>query len=296
MLTKKEHNERILRALVHIQENLDGELSLEVLAGVAGYSPYHFHRVFRGMVGESLSEHVRRLRLERAALRLRRGEQPVTEVALDAGYETHESFTRAFRARFGRAPSDWRKERPEAPPPEAPSGVHWREDGAPSSLQDQPPADPPGAVRIEARDPIHVAFLRHTGPYDQVGRTWSRLFQWAAIKGLLMRKTEVIGVAHDDPDVTPPDKVRYDACLRVGRPLEPEGHVGFQTIPAAEYAILSHRGPYDTLGEAYVWFCGRWIPESGREMADRPCLEFYLNSPLDTAPESLRTDIYLPLR
>ena len=104
--TERDYKERILKVLIHIQEHLDEPISLEDLGRVAHFSPFHFHRVFRGMVGESVKEHVRRLRLERAAHRLKFGEEAVTRIALDAGYETHESFTRAFKSLFGESPSE----------------------------------------------------------------------------------------------------------------------------------------------------------------------------------------------
>src|SRR2546421_2579745 len=114
-ITEQAYKERILKALVHIQQHLDHALSLEDLARVAHFSAYHFHRIFRGMVGESVKEHVRRLRLERAAHRLKHGDQPITSVAFEAGYETHEAFTRAFGAMFGTTPSRFRELR--RPPP-----------------------------------------------------------------------------------------------------------------------------------------------------------------------------------
>ena len=95
--TEQLYRERILKVLVFIQRNLDSELSLDEFARVAHFSPYHFHRVFRGIVGESLQEHIRRLRLERAAMRLKHTDWTVLEIALEACYETHEAFTRAFR-------------------------------------------------------------------------------------------------------------------------------------------------------------------------------------------------------
>lgn len=98
--TQQEYEERILRVLIHIQTHLDHALDLAELASLAHFSPYHFHRIFRGMVGEPVKEHIRRLRLERAAFHLKATNQPVTQVAFDAGYETHEAFTRAFRAMF----------------------------------------------------------------------------------------------------------------------------------------------------------------------------------------------------
>ncbi len=107
-VTLEDYKRRLLRVLVHIQGHLDERLRLEELAGLACFSPCHFHRVFTGMVGESVKEHVRRLRLERAATQLKLGTAPVTSIAFDAGYESHEAFTRSFRAAFGLSPSQFR--------------------------------------------------------------------------------------------------------------------------------------------------------------------------------------------
>ena len=70
-------------------------------------------------------------------------------------------------------------------------------------------------VRVETVPPMRVVFIRHVGPYMQVGQTWGRLFAWAGPRGLVARGPKMIGVCHDDPEVTPPDKLRYDACLVV---------------------------------------------------------------------------------
>ncbi|MHC4992157.1 MAG: helix-turn-helix domain-containing protein, partial [Planctomycetota bacterium] len=124
--TQSDYTQRILRVLVHIQQNLDAALPLEDLAAVASFSPFHFHRVFRGMVGETVMQYVRRLRLERAAMRLKHTEQPVTTIAFEAGYEAHEAFTRAFHRAFGRSPSSFRAEGHAGPARiDAPTGVHF---------------------------------------------------------------------------------------------------------------------------------------------------------------------------
>src|SRR5215475_13869572 len=104
-VTLQDYKRRILQVLMHVQENLDSRLSLDELAGLACFSPYHFHRIFKGMVGESVKEHVRRLRLERAANQLRKGSASVIEIALDAGYESHEAFSRSFKSLFGASPT-----------------------------------------------------------------------------------------------------------------------------------------------------------------------------------------------
>src|SRR6476659_10265707 len=107
--TRTFYEQAVQRAIEHIVRSLDEALDLETLAEQACLSPFHFHRVFRGMVGETPLELVRRLRLERAAWRLLHSDAPVTAIAFDAGYETHEAFTRAFRASYADSPSGFRR-------------------------------------------------------------------------------------------------------------------------------------------------------------------------------------------
>jgi len=293
--TEQLYQKRILCVLVHIQNHLDEALPLEELARLAYFSTYHFHRVFRGMVGESVKEHVRRLRLERAAQRLKTREQTITSIAFEAGYETHESFTRAFTAMFGAAPSRFRAARRALPLREVPSGVHFVPDGTLTHFQLSHSGGPPMDVRIETVPPRRVAFMRHIGPYRQVGDTWAKLAAWAGPRGLFGPLTIAIGVAHDDPDVTPPDKVRYDACFVVDPSFQPEGEVGVQEVGGGEYAITTHRGPYEAVSQTMARLCGEWLPASGREARSAPILAIHRNFPHDTREEDLLTDIYLPL-
>ena len=123
--TLRFYKESLLRVLVHIQEHLDEPMTLEELARIACLSQYHFHHVFSGMLSESLASHIRRLRLERAASRLKLTDIPIVEIALEAGYETHEAFSRAFRKNFGLSPVAFRKRNAVATQIDAPSGVHY---------------------------------------------------------------------------------------------------------------------------------------------------------------------------
>ena len=150
-------------------------------------------------------------------------------------------------------------------------------------------------VRVEKVDPMRVVFMRHVGPYDAVGEIWGKLFCWAAGKGLLGCGWTAVGVAYDDPDVTPPERIRCDVCLVVDKAVEPEGEVALQKIGGGEYAITRHVGPYCRMADTYARMFGQWLSGSGREPRSAPALEFYRNSPTDTPPEQLITDIYVPL-
>jgi len=123
--TLGDYKRRLLRVLEYIQQHLDDHLDLEELARVACFSTYHFHRIFTGMMGETIKNHIRRLRLERAAIELRVGTKPIVEVALDSGYEAHEAFSRAFKSAYGVAPVRFRSTKSPIAALVAPSGVHY---------------------------------------------------------------------------------------------------------------------------------------------------------------------------
>jgi DNA gyrase inhibitor GyrI len=150
-------------------------------------------------------------------------------------------------------------------------------------------------VRFEKRNPLRVAFVRHVGPYQECGAAWEILCVFAAQHGLFSPTTLRIGIGHDNPDVTPPEKLRYDACVTVDDQFQATGEVGVQELPGGQYAILTLKGPYSGLPEAYRWLFYDWLPRSGRELRSAPCFEVYVSNPASTAPEDLVTEIYLPL-
>lgn len=270
--TRATYEERILRAQSYLNERLDEELRLDDLARVACLSPFHFHRVFRGMTGETVGAFVRRLRMQRAASQLKTSGKPVTDIAFDAGYDSLEGFSRAFHDHYGSAPSAWRETNSQPLPDTAPRDVH-----------------------VLHRAAADVLFLRHVGPYAAIGPVFGRLFDWAGRQGLLAGPFEAVGIPHDDPDVTPPEKIRCDAALLLPKLVQASGEVKCMRLPERDYAVVRHTGPYDRLSDTYAWLCGVWLPRSGREAASAPPLEFYRNYPPQTPPERLITDIHLPL-
>jgi AraC family transcriptional regulator len=275
--TQQIYQERILRVLKHLETNLDQPIRLDELAKIAHFSPFHFHHVFRGVVGESIAQHVRRLRLERAASRLKTSLQPITQIAFDAGYESHEAFTRAFGAMFDCSPSDFR--------------AQAREQLATSRTE-----LPSIEVRIERLPARRVAFVRHVGPYEKVSEAWQMLMSWAGPRRLFGPDLLAIGICYDDPEITDDHCVRYDACITITAPIEPEAEIGAQEIPGGDHAIATHHGPYDQLGISYGALFGQWLPRSGRILADAPPFDIYRNSPTFAAPKDLITDIHLPLK
>ena len=150
-------------------------------------------------------------------------------------------------------------------------------------------------VTIKRLKPMRVAFMRHIGPYNEVGETWDKLAMFLGKEGLVGGDAQFIGICHDDPAVTPPDKIRYDACLTVDERFKPQAEIGVQAITGGDYAVMTHFGPYEKLSASYAKLLGEWLPRSGRNLRSTPCFEVYLNLPESAEPEDLITDIHAPL-
>ncbi len=279
--TLQDYHERLNRVLTFIDRHRGEELTLDRLAGVACLSPYHFHRIFRAMVGEPLGQHVQRVRLETAVVQLQTSDRSVLEIALDAGYESAAAFARAFEQRFGVPPSQCRREHRFELQVRA---ARFREMNATMITPE-----------IRTRPDTRVAFVRHIGPYHGVGAAWGKVCAFAGRHGLVGPRHQCLGLSHDDPKITADGQLRYDACITLDREIAPEGEVGVQTVPGGRYAVFLHQGPYENFQSTYDAIFGEWLPRSGERLRDASCFELYLNSPDSAAPADLRTEIWVPL-
>jgi AraC family transcriptional regulator len=248
------------------------------------------------MVGETTVELIRRLRLERAAWRLTHTRQSVTEIAFDAGYETHEAFTRAFRASYGVPPSGFRRSKRPRIELAATCGVHFDPDGkAPPFI----PRDSGGRtmdVEIKEMPERRVGTVRHIGPYNQIAEAFERLGAIAGDAGLFVHpEAAMIAIYHDDPDSTPVEQLRSDAAIAVPEEVPLPPPLVEQRLAAGRYASTVHVGGYERLGDTWARFLGEWLPASGYRLGKGVSYEVYLNNPTTAPKEQLRTEINVPI-
>ncbi|SAL21004.1 transcription activator, effector binding [Caballeronia sordidicola] len=140
-----------------------------------------------------------------------------------------------------------------------------------------------------------VACVDHTGPYMQIGKAFDLLIGGLASRGLLSPGTRMVGIYYDDPGIVPEAELRSKAGAMLPRDIEIVPPLSLTQIRGGEYAVLRHAGPYSDLHATYEWLYGTWLVQSGREAADAPAFEEYLNNPKETAPADLLTEICLPL-
>jgi AraC family transcriptional regulator len=271
---------RLNRVVDHIYDHLEEEIDLSRLAEVACLSPYHWHRIYTAMRGETISATVRRLRLLRAADRLANSQMTIGDIAKRAGYGSADAFGRAFKEAYGKTPADYRQ-----------SGTHATFKAAIAS------EDANGfPIEIETLPATRCAGVAHTGSYMEIGKAIGRMFGELAARKAIAPDQKMMAIFFDDPDLVPVDRLRSEACSPVAETIELASPLQETILRAGRYARLRYRGPYADMRSAYRWLLGTWLPNSGEEADDAPIFEAYLNNPQDVAPAELLTDIHLPLQ
>src|SRR5262245_33734089 len=230
LTTRSDYAMRLERVFRWLADHLDDTLDLAQLADVAAMSPYHFHRIYHAMQGETAAETVRRLRLHRAAVELITGELPVPRIARRAGYGSQEAFTRAFKTAYGVPPARYRASFVPMPTTGKP------EDAMETTLTYQ------ATIRESAT--IRVAALAHRGDSQTIGTTFERLAALAGGLNLFGPSTRSFGLYYDDPSVVAREALRADACMTIPDGWAPSGDLERREIQGGRYAVLLHVGPY----------------------------------------------------
>ncbi|HOP62648.1 MAG TPA: GyrI-like domain-containing protein [Spirochaetota bacterium] len=311
----QEYKARINRAIDYIERNIGGDLSLANLSSVAGFSPFHFHRIFAGMMGETLNRFIQRVRVEKAAMMLvSNPRKNMTEIAFDCGYSGSAQFSRAFRERFGTSPSEWRrsqiaeeskicKNKSNGDINEGNNGkdaVHvygYDEGNMPERLKMN--SVKPESVEVKKFHDRTVAYVRHVGPYkgdpDLFEKLINRICSWAGSRELLKDDTELISVYHDNPEVTDAGKLRVSVCITVPDDARVDSEIGKMKIEGGAYVVAHFKIDPDEYEDAWDWVYGTWLPESGYQPDDRPCFELYGPDPKEHPQGKHIVDICVPV-
>jgi len=293
--THRAYQRRIERVVALLERAIadGGELpDLARLAATANFSPFHFHRIYRALAGETIGQTVARLRLLRG-LRLLSQRDPVTEAALAVGFETPQAFARAFRQSLGATPSELKRE---------PQRLAQEIERLAKPPQPDAGTQAPLRVEVVSLEPFRLAALRNVGDVAELDQAFVRLFEWAGEHGLLDSMLGIYGVPHDDPRDVDPGAFAFDCALAFEAPVDDaiaaDPHVGIAPLQlgGGRYARLRHVGAFDALYGLTDRLLAEWLPESGETLRDAPIHHHYLDDP-EQVPEAMRrSDLYLPLQ
>src|SRR6202021_107095 len=213
-----EYSHRINRVIDYLRGNLDRQVKLKELARVACLSEFHFHRIFRAVSGETLNSFTNRLRLEKAARLLRYSEQSLTDIALDCGFSSSATFSRAFRAGYDTSPSQFRKSGEIIKSKICKELFPKEEYGLPMSAEERRAAFPVRLIDIPERQ---VAYIRVTNAFelDRVLAALKAVIEWGKSQDIFSQGS-LFGMTVDDPHVTPKHLYRYEVCLASPFPFD----------------------------------------------------------------------------
>lgn len=278
--TIEDYHERINLIIEYINNHLDENIDLGKLADMSHFSRFHFHRIAKAFLGEPVGSFITRMRIETAARLLRYTDIPVMDIAYKVGYDVPSSLSKTFKQFYGISPNDYRNNK---------------------TFTIMKPFQVKPELKLEEKVSVfgdkQVLYVRLTGDYiknDYCG-AWQKLWQFVFSEKIKITEAEFICIYHDDPKVTESGKLRTDVCLVINKQVSPKGEIGVKTIRGGRYVVYTYEGPYENLGSVYDTIYGKYIPEGGYAIDQKPGFEKYLNSPEDTAPEKLLTEIYVPV-
>jgi AraC family transcriptional regulator len=281
--SRKEYIHRINRVVDYIEANLAEEHSLQTLANVAHFSPFHFHRIFRALTGETINNYVKRIRLQKAgSLLLNDYERPVSDIAFRCGFNSTAVFCRAFRDHYGRSTGEFREFHK----------MQLSKNGQPRRKNGQSLLDSPlyisdeiinqnrnalmeTNIEVKEMPAMDLIYCRHIGPFDQIGGAYEKLFKCAGPRGLLnFPETKTLTVYHDDPQVVELEKLRQSACITVQGEVKTEGEFGNMHLPAGKYVVGHFEVKPHQFGDAWDATC-QWLADSGYQPASGYPYEYY---------------------
>jgi len=301
--SRKVYIHRINRVADYLEANLEEDHSLQTLADVAHFSPYHFHRIFKALTGETVNHYVKRIRLQKAgSMLLSDHSRSVEEVALLCGFNSTPVFCRAFRDHFGQNTGEFRKfhldqksknyqlERKKDQSPA--EGFLYLSD---EMLNQKSEVEMEAKIEVKDMPGMDLVYCRHIGPFDQIGGAFEKLMRWAGPRGLLGPETKTVTVYHDDPKVVDPDKVKQSACITVKDEVKTEGEFGLMHVPGGKYVVGSFVITPDKFGEAWDAVC-RWMADSGYQPSDGYTYEYYPKEHEEGPPPVFTVDICVPVK
>lgn len=273
-----------------MESQLEDTIGLNQIAFFTGYSDWHFHRLFKSIQGENVKQYIRRLRLEKAAYELKITNFPILEIAIEAGFSSHESFSKAFKRVIGSTPSEFRNQ------------FQKKKNSSNKNYQKIPEGISKFGFQIKTIEAFNIVYVRHIGSYEELPGPLPKSKEVISIQSLMKHwdllnsNHKWIGISQDDPDISPQGKIRFDIGITVGslrKPL-PEGF-GIQTIPQGKYLQIRYQGCYQNLPQIYHWILNEYVKTTPLVLKNQPPWECYLN-PLEIRENKRITDIYIPIR
>lgn len=306
--SRAEYVSRINRVMEYIDNHYYEQINLNMLAEIAHFSPFHFHRVFSMLTGETPIDFFSRIRVEKAAQLLKGARnKSISDIAFYCGFSSMSLFARTFKKYFGMSATAYRKvEQPAV----LKDGIYYSKNGQPLSKKNQvyvPRNDELCTVKLKQLiimetnvivkeiPEMRVIYCRHMGRFNEIHKAYDKLMRFAVPRNLVNSDSHTVTVYNDDPSVTEISKVRQSACLVVDKDVKVEGEIGKLTIAGGKYAVGHFEIKVTEFEEAWNTMCA-WFTESGYEPGEGDFYEYYYCDPENHPEHKFVLDICIPVK
>ena len=298
---QEEYIRRIHKVQDYIEHHLGKPLSIEELSGAAGFSKYHFSRIFQGILHESLAHYVNRIRMENALFMLaHRADKNMTDIAYELGLSDSAVFSRAFKNYYGVSPREYRKEYSKNCKDNFLLS-EYNKDTAKKEWKGNPfPVT--GQITIENMKEKQIAYVRHTGTYETLAKEYvglmQNLFAHAERQQLLVEgQNWVLAMYHDNPEFGEASQFRTSLCLTVpeGIRIQEDGVLGRMKLEGGLYAVGHFQIQKEQYSDAWNYMYQEWIAGSGYVPRNYNPFEVYRRIPYVNESPIHEVDIFVPV-
>lgn len=299
---RKVHIARINNAILYIETHLSEKLVLNAIAEKAFFSPFHFHRVFSLVVGETVNNFITRKRIEKAAgLVIHQKEKTITEVSEIVGFTSLSSFSRAFKKFYGMSAKEFRTSSPnkfskirkieskigqvsvsfEQYICNINNSLNWFKMNA--------------KVDVKQLEKLALAYISHKGEMDEIGEVFNRLVQWATPKGLMKQKRlRLLSIYHDSPKITSPDNIRMSAAIVLNSAISVDGEVSLKTFDPGKCIVSRFEITPDKFQQAWE-SSFVWMSENGYQKGENDPFEIFYNNCSEHPENKFIVDLCIPV-
>ncbi|EHQ29138.1 AraC family transcriptional regulator [Mucilaginibacter paludis] len=297
---RADYVQSINKAIRFIDLHLDEDLTLEMVAAAACYSPFHFHRVFSVVTKETLNAYITRRRLEKAAsVLMRKKEVGLTEIYLKYGFNSNSSFTRTFKKFYGLSPMQFRNNCPDkfskirqADSKNGQKIVAF--DKYICNMDHKQWMEMNASIEVKEMPQLQMAYIAHVG-HDNLAGTFERLMRWARPKGLMdWSGLKMATIYHDSFKITAPDKVRMSSCMLLQEPVQTDGEIATLTINKGKFIVGRFEMTNVDFEKAWTGMF-IWLHENGYKTTDRNPFELYHNDYRKHPENKFIVDLCIPV-
>lgn len=270
----------------YIHSHLSDELNVKLLSEQFGISFFHFQRIMKAYLNESLGRYINKVKLETALKIIRYSDLPLSEIAIQVGYNDCSAFSKAFSKKFGFPPQKFKSNSVIS----LNTHVDFKISNSGKLVSDIKPK-----IVLVSDKPI--VYKKFKGEYTgkEFNNAWDNFWEIVLRQKILSWRPDVFSIYYDNPFEIAAADCRAECCVATNKNATGDDHIGIKILPGGKYAMFRYKGPHKMLLEINRYILKEWFIKSDLQLRNSPLIEKYINNCRFVDPNNLLTEIFIPI-